>query len=206
LWDLLSLDLRRELTHNCALFQGMRTGHIKRIILMGRVREYRAGEVIMRQGEVARELFILLEGQGEIRTTGPAPIPDSTRSIGTGHVFGVVALVCGRPRISTAVATQDAKVLSLTWHCIHQGARFYPRIAYQLFRNLSAILGARLAENVLAPFPYPGVSPAGFPSWKKGTHPVQGDHRTFSPPNRPLCGQLRRANAGGAPAPWISRG
>jgi predicted RND superfamily exporter protein len=153
IWDLLSLRLRRELTRNCALFRGMRPGQIKRVILMGQVHAYKAGDAIMRQGEVGREMFILLEGSGEISTIKPGAGVDTVRTLGPGHVFGIVALVCGRTRISTVVALEDTRVLSLTWEGVRRTARFYPRSANHLFGNIAAIIGDRFAEKVL------GVTP-----------------------------------------------
>lgn len=158
LWDLLSLRLRRELTRNCALFRGMRPGQIKHIILMGQVREYKAREVIMRQGEVGRDMFILLEGRAEISTTKPGGVVDSVHILGTGHVFGIVALVCERSRISTAVALEDSRVLSLTWDSIRRTARFFPRSSIHLFSNISALIGDRFAEKVLGVTPQMDVA------------------------------------------------
>ncbi|MCU7850917.1 MAG: MMPL family transporter [Candidatus Thiodiazotropha sp. (ex Monitilora ramsayi)] len=147
LWDLLSLELRRGLIHDCPLFKGMLPRQIKRVILMSQVRDYKAGEAIMYKGEEGKEMFILLEGRGEVSTVRQDTTVESTLPIEAGHVFGLTALLCESARNSTAIALEDSKVLVLTWDSIQRGARFYPHIIYQLFRNLSAILANRFAEN-----------------------------------------------------------
>lgn len=155
LWDLLSLELRRGLIHDCPLFKGMRPRHVKRVILMSQVRDFKTGETIMHEGVEGKEMFILLEGKGMIHTIKPDTASKSVLSVGSGHVFGLTALVCGQTRISTAVALEDTKVLVLTWDSIQRGARFYPRIIFHLFRNLSAILANRFTEDALTHTPLP---------------------------------------------------
>ncbi|MEN8166414.1 MAG: cyclic nucleotide-binding domain-containing protein, partial [Pseudomonadota bacterium] len=107
LWDLLSIDLRRELINNCGLFQGMQPRQVKRVILMSEVRAYQAGETVMRRGEDGKELFVLLEGSGEIRTGSPGAGSDSVTPVRAGQVFGLAALLRGRPRRSTLVTLEN---------------------------------------------------------------------------------------------------
>ncbi|TNG02023.1 MAG: cyclic nucleotide-binding domain-containing protein [Gammaproteobacteria bacterium] len=147
LWEVLSISLRRELLTKCALFRGMRPMQVRRIILLGGVYRYENGDTIMSQGQHGKELFILLGGSVTIKTKLVDGSVKVIQVTGVGEIFGLAALVCNRPRISTAVALQHATVLCLDWPRIERIARYYPRSAYSIFHNLSTILAERFAEN-----------------------------------------------------------
>jgi len=147
LWDLLSTRVRRELVENCELFEGMRRSQIRRILLLGEIRSLPAGTKIMRAGEAGKEMFILLSGKAEVHAEMDNGTIVRHRTLSTGHVFGVVALACGRPRLATAVALEDTTLLTLDWERIQRIARFYPHAAAKFFKNLAVLIGSRFAEH-----------------------------------------------------------
>jgi CRP/FNR family transcriptional regulator, cyclic AMP receptor protein len=59
------------------------------------VREFKAGDVIFRQGDDAKELFVIQHGKVEIRYA----------------IFGEMALIDSAPRSATAVAVSDVKLV-----------------------------------------------------------------------------------------------
>jgi CRP/FNR family transcriptional regulator, cyclic AMP receptor protein len=70
------------------------------------VREFKAGEVIFREGDPAQELFIIQTGQVEIRL--------GNRLLGTlsdNNIFGEMALIDTAPRSATAVAASDVRLV-----------------------------------------------------------------------------------------------
>ena len=151
LWDLLSTPLRRELINNCSLFKGMRPGQIRRVILLGSVRDYAPGEPIMHQGEDGEELYVLLEGRVQLSAARRDGSWDRVDVHNVGDLFGVAALVGGTPRLASATAAARSRVLGLNWGRIQRIGHFYPRSACQLYRNLSAIIAGRFANQAGAP-------------------------------------------------------
>lgn len=147
IWDLLGASMRNELSHSCPLFSGMRPLQIRRVILLGRVSCYQDGERLMRRGELGRSLFVLLKGHVIIESAKTDGTFDRIRAASVGEVFGLAALMCGKPRVATATAVGDVEVLALDWTRIQRISRFFPRSAYQLFKNLSMIMGDRLTEQ-----------------------------------------------------------
>jgi CRP-like cAMP-binding protein len=69
-------------------------------------REYKAGDVIFREGDPAEELFIVKSGSIEIRLGNRLLGTLSERSI-----FGEMALIDRGPRSATVVAASDAVVV-----------------------------------------------------------------------------------------------
>ncbi|MCP5422572.1 MAG: MMPL family transporter [Chromatiaceae bacterium] len=150
LWEMLGTRVRHELMHGCDLFRDMSANQIRRVILHGRVMRFGDGEVIMQAGDQGRELFVLLDGRVMIDSGGgPGRI-----TVGTvGAVFGVAALTCGKSRVATATVIDSAEVVALDWGRLRNLARFFPRSAYLLFRNLSMITGERLINQVVQEIP-----------------------------------------------------
>jgi predicted RND superfamily exporter protein len=157
LWDLLSLKIRRHLTGQSALFRDMVNREVRRAVVHGAVQHFHADEIVMRRGEPCKDMYVVLAGKVEIRGQGPANPHESVQVLGPGGVFGVVALVCDRPRIATATALGESIVLRLDWGRIRSLARIHPRTASKLFRNLAVIIAERFAEQA-------GAEPPGDPA------------------------------------------
>lgn len=93
-------------------------------------------------------MFVLLHGSVVIETIKTDSITNTIKMASTGEIFGLAALMCDKPRVATATAIGEAEVLALDWERLQRIARLYPRSAYLLFKNLSAIIGERLADQV----------------------------------------------------------
>ncbi len=70
------------------------------------VRDYKAGEVIFREGDPADELFIVKTGKVEIRLGNR--LLDTLPEL---SIFGEMALIDRGPRSATAVAATDATLV-----------------------------------------------------------------------------------------------
>ena len=64
-------------------------------------RQFMPGEVIIREGEVGEELFLISEGEVEIDRSG-----HEVARLGSGDFFGELSLMSGDPRNATVVATK----------------------------------------------------------------------------------------------------
>lgn len=147
LYDLLTLQLKNKVIEQCALFRDMRPSHIKKLVLISEVRRYVPGEPIIRQGDPGDEMYVILDGDVEVSKDNPDGTRDTLPDMGTGQVFGEMALVARTPRTASITARTPTQVLALKWDGIHRIARFYPRISSRLFLNLSSILSKRLAGS-----------------------------------------------------------
>ncbi|RLJ20449.1 hypothetical protein DJ030_06975 [bacterium endosymbiont of Escarpia laminata] len=151
LWDILSLRLKTRVIERCELFREMRPWQIKKIVLVSKVQSVNPGDVIVRQGDTGNEMFVLLEGSAEVWQNRPDGSRENIRSLAAGEIFGEIALVTRVARTADVVAREDARILTINWDGIDHIAKIFPRISTKLFRNLSSILGNKLA----------GVQPEG---------------------------------------------
>lgn len=104
------------------LFSHFHDQYLKKIIDASEVLEFNAGSTILAQGEPARELFVLLEGEIEIiRSIRNREKVWITR-LGAISVFGEAALVDDQPRLAQVQAFTKATCLRVPIHIIRQAA------------------------------------------------------------------------------------
>src|SRR4029077_19658899 len=65
----------------------------------GKLRDFRAGDVIFKQGDTGQELFIIKSGKVEIRIGNHV-----LDTLSPSNIFGEMALIDSAPRNATAVA------------------------------------------------------------------------------------------------------
>jgi CRP-like cAMP-binding protein len=75
----------------------------------GAAREFKAGEVIFREGDPAQELFIVQSGEIEIRLGNRV-----LEVLPQYSIFGEMALIDAAPRSATAVAVSDVKLVPVS--------------------------------------------------------------------------------------------
>ncbi len=102
-------------------------------------RRYNNGDVLFREGEPAREVFMLQDGRVRVLKR-VRNVERSLQILRPGDLFGEGALLPGTQRTSTAVALSDVVVLALdpdTFNQLLQGsAQVASRLVQQLVRRL----------------------------------------------------------------------
>jgi CRP-like cAMP-binding protein len=90
---------------------------------------YKAGRIIMREGQLGMALFAVLEGRVAIR------IGDSVvEKLGPGGIFGEMSLVDRRPRLATAVAETDCALLAMSRHMFLHLVKKSPKFGASLLK------------------------------------------------------------------------
>jgi NADH dehydrogenase len=74
---------------------------------------FAAGEVIVREGELATRFYIITEGAVEVVQQGPSGSEAPLRRLGPGGYFGEIALLGGGYRTATVRALTDTLALSI---------------------------------------------------------------------------------------------
>lgn len=143
LWNVLYLKLGRDPHKTIQLFAGLRPFQAKIVTLMGELKTFAKGQAIIRQGEMGNEMYVMISGKADvlINASGtPRHVGEMTR----GDVFGEMGIIRHHKRTANVIATEDVEVLAVNEQFLTRVKRRYPRIATELFFNLSKILSDRL--------------------------------------------------------------
>jgi CRP-like cAMP-binding protein len=164
---------KREFLQKVSLFQDISRREFGALFQCLVVRQYHAGEVLCREGDIGRALFILEEGEVEIYRKGPSRAPqlsdhegtlslenkvwgDESRKIASlksGDYFGEISLIDEQPRTATVTAVGKVRAYLLYKTEIDKLLREAPRIAAAIMTHLAALLAVRLRASMnRAPF------------------------------------------------------
>jgi CRP/FNR family transcriptional regulator, cyclic AMP receptor protein len=102
------------------------------------VREFKAGEVIFREGDAAADLYVVQSGKVDIRL--------GNRLLGTvadHDIFGEMALIDAAPRSATAVASTDVKIVVIGEKQFLFMVSQTPHFALSVMRTLARRLRAQ---------------------------------------------------------------
>lgn len=147
LWDLLGIKLQKTLHDNCRLFQDMTMWQVKKFILLSHVVEYPAGTLVMREGDPAHIMYIIIEGEMEVskRIKGE---PTKLANLTLGDAVGEIALVYKNKRTADVRAVTDTKMLALDWESLEKIQRYSPYLASKFYLNLARVLGLRIVQTM----------------------------------------------------------
>jgi len=108
-------------------------------------RAYRAGEVVFREGDEGRELFMIVKGTASVRIRLPGHERDNRlATFSPGTVFGEVALLDAQPRSATIRADDELVCYVLSQDAFETLKKRHEAIAIKLLANLARELSARL--------------------------------------------------------------
>jgi CRP-like cAMP-binding protein len=96
-----------------------------------------SGKVLVKEGAVGHEFFLILEGQAVVRRGGRR-----IAMLGPGQYFGEMALLDRGPRSATVVADTDMDLLVLGQREFSGLLDQVPSLSYKLL----AVMAARLRE------------------------------------------------------------
>ncbi len=98
--------------------------------------EYAAGTVIFAQGDAGSDMYIVHEGEVEIRREGGAGL-DRVARLEKGDFFGEMSLLEELPRLATARAATDTRLVKIDSAAFDKLLRRDPEIAIRIMRKLS---------------------------------------------------------------------
>lgn len=134
-WDVLRLDLGREPQKEIPLFAGLSKRQTRVFALMMDIREIRAGDVLMRQGESGvKDIYAVLEGELEVFSEHDG-VEQTIRHAERGDLVGTLGHYAGT-RSATVRVLHDARLLRIEERDLDELLRRHPKIAGSIYRNL----------------------------------------------------------------------
>jgi CRP-like cAMP-binding protein len=132
-WDSAAVSAKIE---GLPLFSHFHEENLAKILAHSKVLEFGARATIIKEGDAARDLFVLLEGEVEVIRPGRTGNDEWMSEIGAVSVFGEAALVDDQPRAARVVSRGPVHVLKVPIQALRQAAEEAQSIRYlEDFRN-----------------------------------------------------------------------
>ncbi|HAP43961.1 MAG: hypothetical protein A2087_10650 [Spirochaetes bacterium GWD1_61_31] len=143
---------KEKLLGGVALFANLQPKHLKGIAQICTERSFKAGDVLIKQGEDGIGLFILITGRVKVTKTNPGGQNVEIASNGAGDILGEMAVLDGAPRTATVTATEPTDALVLASWEFNSFLKTHPEVAIDIlpivvkrFRETNdALIGVRL--------------------------------------------------------------
>ncbi len=115
-----------------------------------RVREYQRDEIIFRQGDPNREIYLVLKGKVRVYKISPGGEETTIAILSTNDVIGELAALDNQPRSATAKAIGPVTLLTLAQSRLLHYMQTMPGLALGMSRVLAAKLRwtAAYAESI----------------------------------------------------------
>ena len=121
-----------ELLKRVPLFAGCSKKELAHIAMVADEIDFKSGKKLIREGELGREFFVLVEGTAEISRKGK-PIDTA----GPGDFFGEMALLADQPRNATVTTTSAVDALVVTARSFRDLVGDNPLIALKVMRAVA---------------------------------------------------------------------
>jgi CRP-like cAMP-binding protein len=133
------------------LFKGCSQEQIKVIISYGKTIRFRKGETIIREGEPAPGLNILMAGEADVKLPKISPYRRRLSEIHLysmrhGDYVGEFSLIDGKPASASTVALNDCFIFHISRNSFYELVDKYDSIAKNIYRNMLEVMVARGRE------------------------------------------------------------
>jgi CRP/FNR family transcriptional regulator, cyclic AMP receptor protein len=112
------------------------------------------GDAVFREGDQAREMFVVLGGECEVLKRGKRGGEARVALLGPGDWFGEMSILDVQPRSASVVAVAPTRLLRITSealdHLYRKDLKSYSLIVLNVARELSRRL--RVADGIIADF------------------------------------------------------
>ncbi len=135
------------------LFSGLTALQVREFLIHSEIHHPAAGEVVFERGEFANSLYNILDGEVGIRVNPDDP--NEMVRLRRSEFFGEMALISGRRRTSTVVATVDSLLLEVDRNTMVKLVRSEPTIKAGIdkaavVREIKTFLMPNVEDHVLA--------------------------------------------------------
>jgi CRP-like cAMP-binding protein len=118
------------------LFAKVEPAKLKLMAFAAERLQFRKGEEMFHQGDVADAAYIILEGKADVvvdTPSGPLKVADVKRD----DFVGDIGILCDVPRTATIVATEDLTTLKITKDLFFRMVSDFPTISIEVMRVLA---------------------------------------------------------------------
>jgi CRP-like cAMP-binding protein len=135
---------KKDFISQLPIFKDLSNKDIIRLMRVLKEKTYLKDEVLFRQGDAARALFIVHKGKVELRKACPDNAAKTIGHAAVGEFFGEMALLEDMPRTLTAVAIEKTHVFMLFKHTLDNFVMDKSKAGIFIIHYLAKTLSARI--------------------------------------------------------------
>jgi len=136
------LALKREVLAHMPLFSRLTERELLRVMQAVEVREYKDGDVVIREGDKGDELFIVLDGKVRVQRGDQI-----LTHLGQGEHVGEMALIRSVPRSATVTAVGGAELIAIRRADFFEILRKEHEVAVKMLWQFLGVLADRLDQT-----------------------------------------------------------
>jgi CRP-like cAMP-binding protein len=118
------------------LFAKVEPAKLKLMAFAAERTQFRKGEEMFHQGDLADAAYIILEGRADVVIDTPAG-PLKVAEVGSNEVVGDIGILCDVPRTATIVVTENLTTLRITKDLFYRMVSDFPTISIEVMRVLA---------------------------------------------------------------------
>ena len=116
--------------------------------------EIRAGDLLIKQGELDRAMYLLGEGSMQVFATGGPPGSNRIAILRAGSIIGEPGLFSDGPRMANVEAVTPCTVWALRGPRLEELALRLPALALELVRAAAGVMAIRMRANIAKQTPF----------------------------------------------------
>lgn len=135
---------RREALKKIPIFEGLKPHQLTRVLAKLYHRNYNEGEIIFKEGDIGRALFVIESGRVALYKKDKKGRLHELAILGEGEFFGEMALLEEMPRSAAAVAKDNASIFFLYKSSLDDFVGEHPAIGASILNALAKLISQRL--------------------------------------------------------------
>ena len=140
--------IKKKIIHflqkNYSFFSDFTDAELLKIFNISKKKNYRKGEVIIKEGTVGNLMYIIILGEVVITKKFSEDEDSLLDNLKVGDIIGEMAIVDESPRYATATAQSDAVLIAINEVILRNDE---PRLCLKLYKNLSSMLSEKLKRT-----------------------------------------------------------
>jgi len=133
-----------ELLSSHSLFSHLSAAAIYRLVELAQIQAFRAGELILQEGQSAVGCYIIASGRVEVVRSIDTPRQRVLGQLGMGEILGEMAVIDEQAHSASVRAIEDTECILIERWDFKAQMQAYPEIALQLLPILARRLRALL--------------------------------------------------------------
>lgn len=137
----------QEFLRHVSLFRELEDDELAQVLMVGLVKRYPAGAIILAEGTAGGRLQIIHEGQVRISKVVPGVGEEALAILRPGDFFGEMEFLDGAPASAQAIAHSDCEIFAVPHAEVEALIRSRPELSAKLLWALARTLATRLRET-----------------------------------------------------------